>query len=715
MKKILLLGLLSLIGYYFTVFFRFCHPFPKSEFYITLGIQFVMPFASYIISPRLGRIMTITCALLLVRVAPIFGMQSPFITLMGVFLGGVFGNFTRETITYLRNKKTLESLKNYLSVRAGSRTTKTKSLYFIISSRLSQTWKLLLELTSSIHSIFSTTPLFILILFLLILTLDRFLILFNAPYLKGFGILETMYVKGVSSKEAFAISMETITHLLFPLLYFYSEELREEDKTEIRKDWKLGAIIGLGIHFGIMLLQIFWNRNFLATNTNLSLEANRVMGLFRDSGSSTWIIPILCFIFYKSLPEKDIIGSWSLTFINRRISSKTRSKDLLPKKKYFLLLPIIAIQFILAPYQGRGFWLLLLIGITFLLYSIWKENRERLPSINRLLVIVTFSLFLIILYQIPRTTNSTFDKLLQIPVKFISTVQAGDNPLLAVDSQRYYFNLAAWKVFLQNPFFGDGLGSFVVNLKDPTLGLFIPENKIDNPSFFMGILSEIGIVGIILITLYLLIAVSIRENILLLILFLLSLSFGYHVVQPDSGFVILLVLLIGFKGKISTDADYKMRITMIILLLLTILHSVFQVIRQDRLPEFRQAKLNSFQLLAYERNRGDANNPYHIFKGKTIWALAGADGIELDAFIDNSTSKKTLRQKWTVLDKNRKPITDLEITIEKNKSNLNLLRIPDNGYYLQIEELDEKGKLQHYGDVPFCIPVIHFTEKNEFL
>jgi hypothetical protein len=442
MRKILILGLLSVIGYYYTVFFRFCHPFPKSEFYITLVIQFLIPFASYIISPRLGRIMTVICALLLVRVAPIIGMQSPFITLMGVFLGGVFGNFTRETITYLRNRKS--NLQN----------TDTEYLPLL------------------------TNPLFLLISFLLILTLDRFLILFNAPYLKGFGILETMYVKGVSSKEAFALSMETLTHLLFPLLYFYSEELREDDKTETRKDWKLGALIGLGIHFGIMLLQIFWNRNFLATNTNLSLEANRVMGLFRDSGSSTWIIPILCFIFYKSLPEKDIIGSWSLTFINRRISSKTRSKDLLPKKKYFLLLPIIAIQFILAPYQGRGFWLLLLVGIAFLLYSIWKEKRERLPRINRLWVIGTFSLFLIILYQIPRTTNSTFDRLLQIPVKFISTVQAGDNPLLAVDSQRYYFNLAAWKVFLQNPFFGDGVGSFVVNLKDPTLGLYLfPEIK----------------------------------------------------------------------------------------------------------------------------------------------------------------------------------------------------------------------------------------------
>ena len=652
MRKLYILGLLSLIGYYFTVFFRFCHPFPKSEFYITLGIQFVIPFVAYLISSRFGRLMTIICALLLVRIAPISGMQSPLITLMGVFLGGVIGIFTRETITYFRSRKS--NLQN----------TDTKYLPLLAN------------------------PVFLLILFLLVLTLDRFLILFNAPYLKGFGILETMYVKGVSSKEAFALSMETITHLLFPLLYFYAEELREEDKPEIRNDWKLGAFIALGINIGIMLLQIFWNRNFLATNTNLSLEANRVMGLFRDSGSSTWIVPILCFLFCK---------------------------DLLSKKKYFPLFLIIAIQFILAPYQGRGFWLLLLAGIVFLLYSIWKENRKRIPSVNRPWVILAFSLFLIILYQIPRTTDSTFDKLLQIPIKFTSMVQAGDNPLLAVDSQRYYFNLAAWKVFLQSPIFGDGVGSFIVNLKDPTLGLFIPENKIDNPSLLMGILSEIGIVGLILIMLYVVVTVSIRENLSLLILFLLSLSFGYHIVQPDGGFVVLLVLFVGFKERIKVDPDYKIRITMIILILFTILHSVFQVIRQDRLPEFRKAKISAYQLLSYEQNRGDVNNQYHIFKGKTIWTLAGADGIELDAFLDNSTSKKTLRQKWTVLDKNRKPISDLEITIEKNKSNLNLFRIPDNGYYLQVEELDEKGKPQHYGDVPFCIPVIHFTEKNEFL
>jgi hypothetical protein len=324
-------------------------------------------------------------------------------------------------------------------------------------------------------------------------------------------------------------------------------------------------------------------------------------------------------------------------------------------------------------------------------------------------------LFVIILYWIPKSPDSTLGRLLSIPLKVVSNFQSSENPMLAIDPQRYYFNLSAWKVFLESPFFGSGIGSFIVNLKDPSLQLFIPENKIDNPSFFLGILSEVGLMGVILLSLYTVISISIRENLFLFVLLILALSFGYHVVQPDGGFAILLILLVGFKKRGDGDTDYKLRIIMSILILLFFVQTVFQVIQQGRLPEFRQARLDSYQLLAYDLNRGAANSRYHIFKGKTIWKLAGADGIELDAFLDNSTSKKTLRQKWTVLDKRRNPVFNLEITIEKNKSNLNLFRIPDNGYYLQVEELDEKGKSGLYGDFPFCIPVIHFTEKNEFL
>ena len=69
--------------------------------------------------------------------------------------------------------------------------------------------------------------------------------------------------------------------------------------------------------------------------------------------------------------------------------------------------------------------------------------------------------------------------------------------------------------------------------------------------------------------------------------------------------------------------------------------------------------MGSYQLLAYEPNKVNGDKRYHVFKGKTIWILAGANGIELDVFLDNTTSKKNLRQKWTLLDRNRNFISGM--------------------------------------------------------
>ena len=302
MKKILLLSLLTLVGYYWILAFRFCHPYPKTEFFTVIGIQFGISFIPYLFNSGWGRIITIISGLTMVRLGPILGIQSQLITLMGVFLGGVFGNLILNFIQYYRSKKSELNFEN-----------NSMSLELFNSNLL-------------------------LILFLVILTLDRFLIYFNAPYFNGFGILETMFVPGVSSKEAFALSMESICNLLFPLLFFYAEQISNSDKEKIIKDFRAGVLIGLFIQFIILFLQIYWNENLFAENTNLSLEAHRVMGLFRDSGSSTWIIPILCFFCYE---------------------------DILENKKliYSSLLGLILIQLLIAPYQGRGFWLIFFFGL----------------------------------------------------------------------------------------------------------------------------------------------------------------------------------------------------------------------------------------------------------------------------------------------------------------------------------------------------------------
>ncbi|MBP7282886.1 MAG: hypothetical protein KBA66_14990 [Leptospiraceae bacterium] len=652
MKKIFLLSLLTLVGYYWILFFRFCHPYPKKEFFTVIGIQFGISFIVYIFSHRWGRIITIISGLTLVRVGAILGIENQFVTLMGVFWGAITGILFRELYTFYKNRNSNQS-EEFISSFSGN---------------------------------------LLLVLFLILITAERFITYFNAPYFNGFGILETMYVKGVSSKEAFALSTESITHILFPLLYFYSEEIAAKNRVEKKKDWRLGILFGLGIQFFILLLQILWDRNFFAENTNLSLEANRVMGLFRDSGSSTWIVPILCFLFYE---------------------------DLLSVKKflYFPLISFILLEGSIGFYQGRGYWLLFLLSILFLGILTWKKNNLRFRMVNSIALVAVFGIIMIILYFIPKDPNSSLGRLFLIPVRLIDFLKTGNLSALLFDPHRFYFNLGAWKVFMENPFWGSGFGSFIVNLKDPSLQLYTPENKIDNPSFYLGLISEVGILGVILITLSLFVNSSFRNKGMILILLFVAFSFGYHIVQPDSGFVVVFIWIY-FFGIQEEANEYKPHFAIkyfsFFLLFLFLLNIIVTIFRAPNIAVFRKEKLESFQLLAYFPNKIEGGNRYHIFKGKTIWVLTQTNGIELDVFLDNSTSKNSLRQKWSLLDKNKIPIFELEITAYKNKSDYNLIRIPNNAYYLQVEELDEQGKSRFFGDIPFCIPTTHFSDKNEF-
>lgn len=653
MKRILLLSLLTFIGYYWILIFRFCHPFPKNEFFTVIGIQFGASFTPYLISRRYGRIMTIISALIFVRIGPISGIQYAFVTLMGVFWGGVAGNLIREFYERYKIKK-----ESKLEIR-------------------------------EVYNIFPFSPNFLLILFLITLTLERFLIYFNAPFLNGFGILETMYVKNVSSKEAYALSMEIITNLLFPILYCYSEEIGGEKKEKILKDWTIGIAIGIGIQFCIMLIQIFYDGKFLAENTNLAIEFNRKMGLFRDSSSSTWIIPIVCFLFYKYFIREG-------------------------KIRYIPILSLILIQVVVGIFQGRGFWVIFLLGIIFLLLIVWRETNLRISNKNIFILAVMFCVFILLLYLIPKSPDSGFGKFLLIPSYIIKFLQTGDTSVLKFDPYRYYLNLGGWNLFLDNPSWGTGVGSFIVNLKDETLKIYMPGEWFDNPSFFIGFISEVGIMGLIYVVFAWLIHIPWKNNVFLIILLIPALSFGYHIVQPDGAFVILLLLIIGFGiTKVKWNGYWITQITPLVILLLLLINTGRRIYTEFKLPEFRKEKMGSYQLLAYDPNKVNGDKRYHVFKGKTIWILAGANGIELDVFLDNSTSKKNLRQKWTLLDRNRNFISGMEITLKKNEADLNLLRIPNNAYYLQVEELDEIGKTKVYGDVPFCISTSHFNEKNE--
>ena len=257
--------------------------------------------------------------------------------------------------------------------------------------------------------------------------------------------------------------------------------------------------------------------------------------------------------------------------------------------------------------------------------------------------------------------------------------------------------------------FGNGIGSHILNLKDTNLKIYTPENKIDNPSFYFGVISEIGIMGVIILILYTLNRFQIKKNILLALFLLPAFSIGYHIVHPDGAFVILLIWTIWFGlelGKSKWTLVFNLVIFFILLLFFG--NTISQVLRQEKFPEFRKENIHSYQLSAYEWNK----EKYHVFKGKVIWRLGKLKKIDLKVFLDNSTSKQTLKQKWTFLDKNRQSIREFEITVTKEIQNSIQIEKPKDSYYLQVEELNESGKTQFYGDVPFCIPSKTFSKMN---
>ncbi len=79
----------------------------------------------------------------------------------------------------------------------------------------------------------------------------------------------------------------------------------------------------------------------------------KARGLFYQSPFT--VILFLFPFFYKSLSEKDITGSWSLTFVNRKTFSKTRSKkNEEPRQKFLFIVISLSLLFILITSPNNG-------------------------------------------------------------------------------------------------------------------------------------------------------------------------------------------------------------------------------------------------------------------------------------------------------------------------------------------------------------------------
>ncbi len=671
------------VAYYWIKIYRFSHPFPKGEFYGILFLQFCFGFIPNFISRKTGRIFVAAGAMILVRLSSHANTGFDIATLNGLFFGAISGICFREIFL------------EYLGRRDSA-----------LSSKETDFFRRLLVLNpppASKKNIFLDIQ-FAIIFFLMTLTFERFITYFNAPYLKGFGILETMYMPGISSKTAFALSMKTIDSLIFPLLYFFCEERTSPQMSAPQAHWLTGISIGLTVNLLVVFSQAFYSLKIFTGNTNLSVSADRTTGLFRDSGSSSWIIPTLLFLFaWRILTKK---GEW-------RISTKG-----------IVLIGLFLIAILAGLKQGRAYWIIFLLTFfaisLILIYGKIKNKILKASFFPALLFIIVLYVFIMIVLGNILNPNSAISRIgshLELILLEGADIQSA---WMQIDQNRVTFSIIALDVFSENIFFGNGVGSFILALNDKFFTAGKSFSIVDSaPSLYLGLLSEIGLVGTLVVVLWVVNSLIGRRSKLQILFLLLPCLIGYQVVHPDGAFVAIFLIL----AVSPTVTEYrKLEIVSVILILgfsvFFILNSMFAINKEEKGPDFRRAKLKMYQLSAYEKNnlakKANYNVNYHVFKGKTAWSVKGGPDLAITVFLDKSTSKQSITQRWSLLDENWEEIESKNIRVSQKYFYSFQLSNRTNSKYIQVEELDKKGNILKYGEIPFCLLAPQFNGKNQF-
>ncbi len=649
---------------------HFAYPTESKVFQSVILAQFFISFAAFLYSVKVGRIVTVVGAISSVRMESLAFSSVGLVTNAGIFAGASAGILFRFLFFEKRNssEKTKHSFTSF-------------------------------ELYGS------------LIFFLSVLLFDRFIVLFNAPFFRGMGIQETMFFPNLSSHSAFTISAGLGLGLIFPLLYFMQEESNITDRrkgAELSAHFRAGLWAVLLLNTPVILIQTYFNVNFLASGTNNAYQYERVTGLFRDAGSASWIFPVLVLFFYRHL-----------ALYGKKFQKSFQISSLKKENFIFILsFTVLTALLVLGIRQGRAYWLISGLGYPVITYLIYRKRNKKIILALALFCAVSLPVILS-LPTMTRLRNS------------VSSVYSSGSLLKAfeaADSERFFLNRAALEVFHDSPVFGDGLSSLIPNLFNPDFPIRHPSGIIDNPGMILtGVLSDTGLFGLLTLIIWVSMHSYSRKRFAGLLFLAVPSLTGYQAVHPDSAFLYL--MLVGPVYKICRYNRYIVFSGSVFIFLISFCYAgniFFRIHHENRGPEFRFNQVSSYQLFPFQVNLSAAKDRlllsrkdlpaslfYHHFKGKLIWKLGKKENIVPYVFLSDGTKKNVLQQKWTFLDKQENEIISHKLILEKWKIRGEELKVPVQAVYVQVEELDAEGQTLMFGDTVFAVLSIQFTKLNE--
>ena len=460
--------------------------------------------------------------------------------------------------------------------------------------------------------------------FVLILIFRAFCDYYSPYVLLGYPLQDLEVGPGVSSNYAFHLSLTIALNILAPGLFLLSAfgEEYETKKGRVEQIFH-GFLFSICLNLIVVAGQLFGIIRLYAGSA-YSLEANRVPGLFSDSGASSAIFPLLFYFLYIYFSQK--IVNLKKGYISDNF------------RHYFLMAFFLAAVVFFGKTQGRGYYLTLLIPLilAFLHLKNSIENSKKKSEFIfyfLFIVIVSFALFLLIkLGRFP-----AFDRHSIEFSKLYTHYSNGNikNIFEAFDFGRTHLFLAGWEIIKEYPWLGSGLNSFMV--ETARLRQFDPTIPVDSSvNFYLGILGDTGIIGVIFIFIFCVyyaaeIIAALKENQHPVFLFILMLPiylavpflYGYHIIHPEVCVLLLFPYLLLSRKASETKGVVIIKRAGKIGLLIFLLVSLFDFYLQIKAespsywrtnravlpqlhPDFKESFKDSGSLFLFRKERNFA-------------------------------------------------------------------------------------------------------------
>lgn len=672
----LALVFLGFLSFLLTKFHYFANPVAPDSYNSIFFFQFLLVFSGYCISLRLGRILLVVGILLLSRL-PNFSYSNLNLTIVGgYFTGGVFGLAFKIFLDYSRISPFVRSIHDRFTFTRGLENRGLSFAYLPV------------------------------VVFLVILLLERFIQFFHFPLLTGTDLQNYNFFPKYSSLSLYTMSANILIPLLYSLIYFYAEERSFSNFNQgAFRDFGEGVLYSFAIQSIVIFIQTFISVEFLAQNTD-GIELNRAVGLFRDTASANWMFPLLLV--------------YSLHYAVKELNISE------PKHIFFLSLGLLFMGGILGFKQGKSY--IIILFSSFILFHLQNFRRYRnnlgflktVPYIAAMMIFISIAFVLFATYA---NDGRLWKMMREVPLSldFISVLQS-------LDSYRLFLNRVAIQNFEANPIFGAGVSSVPLVLMDsnlPEIDMARMEGVI---SFYTGILSDVGIFGALLILIWVFLQIYWRGHFSQILYLVIPLLFGYHVLHPDGSVFLIMILVSLHRIKFMPEGRSKyISVGLTGIALLFLIKPSIYLFTEKKVPEFRYSVLGVYQLSALSMNREinpkllypeQATNEesviYHSFRGKLIWKLGVEKGkLKTCTFLGDETPLNTTRMRWTYYDRDYNDRGHEDISISRFDMNAKI-NIPVSAEYVVLEELDSADFPKNRGTI-FNVKSSCFTIKNDFV